>query len=143
MTVASPIHMHREIRGNQSSRKQAGEAITTILSHGLILGHVTTSTHISNKTISLSLKCLVSEGQRQQGSKAARKQSGGGDRKCGKHTGQALGVRGGTTYRTEEPKVGKSGKNISQQLLEWESETPLLSKINLSNSWKTGLAKRS
>lgn len=79
MTVASPIHMHREIRGNQSSRKQAGEAITTILSHGLILGHVTTSTHISNKTISLSLKCLVSEGQRQQGSKEAKWGGGGSE----------------------------------------------------------------
>lgn len=110
MTLASSIHMQREIRGNQSSRKQAGEAITTILSHGLILGHVTTSTHISNKTISFSLKCLVSEGQRQQGSKG-----GWGGRKCGKDTGQALGVRGGTAYRTEEPEVGKSGKNISQQ----------------------------
>lgn len=33
----SSPHLKRKARGNQSRRKQAGDAITTTLSHGLIL----------------------------------------------------------------------------------------------------------
>lgn len=48
----------------------------------------------------------------------------GRDEKCGKHTGQALGVRGGILQNMSKPEGGKSGKNIksASRRVEWETK---------------------